>query len=176
MTDEFEDVDCDDGAWSPSIILHDWVSPYQRASWLVFRSTQFVDLFRGARLVPDLLLGPTRVCDLDLAGEVVFVPLILESLVPHVVVLVVDWARERIVYYDSKGTCPADEMHTVKNANCSVLHIVALVSRQLSLWYSHMREQLWYMPFQCGAFVYNFIERYLMVPELLKLKRVSPIF
>ena len=78
------------------------------------------------------------------------------------------------MYYDSKGTSPVDEKCNVKYASCSVLHIMATVRQvsPLGLLYNYVREQHWYMPFQCGSFAYNFIERYLMVPELLKLKKL----
>jgi hypothetical protein len=148
----------------------------QRSSWLSLQLQSFCEPHPNVAVCTDALLGEAdipRFCDEQPSTvDTIVVPLVLSGLIPHVVAVVVDRSLSRVVYYDSHGRSPIHETRTLPSGT-GVLALLCQLSRGFVLLYSPLVEQRWYNILSCGANTKCFIERYVLMRELVFLRSVG---
>ena len=159
--------------------VRSFVCVYMRASW--FRASVHELLSRlpkvDAYLVESLSgrVSPEEILHAVRENDIAIVPLILSSFIPHMVLIISDRVRNRLIFYNPTGSSPLSEHRTISNITSTIgilqlLNMMADVS-STSILYSPMREQGWLL--SCGAHCRAFIERALVFPGLLTLLPLS---
>jgi hypothetical protein len=154
---------------------------YMRASW--FRSAIHELITKlphaDAQLVDSLVgrVSPGEMVRTAREHNIAIFPLILSSFVPHMVLIISDRVRKRVIYYNPTGCSPLNEYRRITNitSTVGVLQLLNMVSHATDthdpILYSPMMEQGWFL--SCGAHCRAFIERALVFPDLLTLLPLS---
>ena len=150
--------------------------PCMKASWFVTAVNAFVhSKCRKCIFMEQCMYGAVELCDIEKSiiedqSDFVIIPIILQSYLCHMTVIIVDRPRKRIVYYDPYGTSPIGEIRVISNVvpkSMGVLHMLCTIANltQFSVTYSARHDQSMLYPFQCGAFSKAFIERAILFPN-----------
>ena len=162
--------------------MQSFVFVYMRASWFLTSTRQLIETLTKPQpfLIETALTGRLSIHDIVEAvkcNDITIVPLILSHIVPHMVLLVADKTRHRVVYYDPHGSSPLNEIRLVSNlvSDAGVLQLLNTIAdageHRLSIFYSPLREQGMLMT--CGAHCKQVLERVLLFPEIVTLLPLS---
>ena len=155
---------------------------YMRASWFLTSTRQLIETLAKPQplLIETALTGRVSIHDISEAvhsNDVTIVPLILSHIVPHMVLVIVDKTRSRVVYYDPHGSSPLHEIRLISNlvSDAGVLQLLNTLAdageHRLSILYSPLKEQGMLMT--CGAHCKQFLERLLLFPDIVTLLPLS---
>lgn len=162
--------------------MQSFVFVYMRASWFLTSTRQLIESLPKPQpfLIETALTGRVSMYDIVegvKSNNVTIVPLILSHIVPHMVLIVIDKTRSRVVYYDPHGSSPLHEIRLISNlvSDAGVLHLLNTIAdadeHRLSIFYSPLKEQGMLMT--CGAHCKQFLERVLLFPDIVTLLPLS---
>ena len=162
--------------------MQSFVFVYMRASWFLTSTRQLIESLPKPQpfLIETALTGRVSMYDIVegvKSNNVTIVPLILSHIVPHMVLIVIDKTKSRVVYYDPHGSSPLHEIRLISNlvSDAGVLHLLNTIAdadeHRLSIFYSPLKEQGMLMT--CGAHCKQFLERVLLFPDIVTLLPLS---
>ena len=171
-----------DPTWVDAIYLtmEEYISPCMRASHFIAAVNSFISISNiDVYFMNSILNGKCSVAEIcqqiyDSKNDYIILPSILNSKICHMTLIIIDNIKKKIVYYNPTGESPLHEARNIFNIGTStgILALLCCIKSKLDMYtilYSARKDQLFYEIFTCGFYAKQFIERYVLFPELVPL-------